>query len=62
MATMDDVKTEAEIDLMKANTAKAIAETRKVIRETGMVPFVAGAGFMLAATALATLLLRYMVH
>ena len=59
--SMSDVKMEAEIDLMKANTAKAWAEHRKLLREAGVIPFVAGAGFMAAATALAALVLKYVV-
>ena len=61
MSTMQDVRTEAEIDLMKANTAKAWAEYRKVVKETGLLYIVAGAGIMAAATTLAALVLKYVV-
>lgn len=57
--SMQDVKTEAEIDLMKANTAKAWAETRKTLREAGVVPFIAGAAVATACTAVAALVLKY---
>lgn len=52
MATIEIVKLEAEIDKLRA-------ETRKIVRETGVIPFVAGAAFMAAATGLATLLLKF---
>lgn len=57
--TMQDVRTEAEIDLMKANTAKALAEARKINREYGVIPMTIGATLMAAATGLAALILKF---
>jgi len=51
------VKLEAGIDLMNQQAAKAWAA--KFIRETGVIPFVAGVVFMAAATFLAALVLKY---
>lgn len=56
--SMEAVKTEVEIDKMKAEIDKIRAETRKVLKETGVLPFVAGAGFMAAATGLAALIFK----
>jgi hypothetical protein len=61
VSTMHEVKLEAEIDLMKAQTAKALAETRKTLREFGVMPFIAGAAVATACTTVAALILRYIV-
>jgi hypothetical protein len=48
---MQAVKLELEIDKLKA-------EIVKIRRDTGVVPFLAGATVMIAATGLATLILK----
>lgn len=58
MNTLADVKTAAEIRKVRAEISKIRAETRKLMRETGVIPFVAGAGFMVACTGLAALVLK----
>lgn len=45
MTTIEIVKLESEIDKLRA-------ETRKIVRETGVIPFVAGAGFMAHAAGI----------
>lgn len=51
--------TEVEIALMNADTAIAWAERARVIRESGVMPFVAGVVLMAAAAVLVTLVVRY---
>jgi len=48
---------EAEIDVMKANTAKAWAECARLRRESPVIPFLAGMVLMAVATGLAVLVL-----
>lgn len=59
--SMQDVKMEAEIDLMKATTAKMWAERAKMMREAGVIPFVAGAGVAMACTTVMGLILKYLM-
>ena len=49
-----------ESALMNADTAMAWAERARVIRESGVMPLVAGAVLMAAAAVLVTLVLRYL--
>jgi len=48
MSDLADLKTQTEIDKMKAEISKLDAETRKVLREAVVVPFLAGAACMAA--------------
>ena len=57
---MHAVKTEVENDKMLTKITKLRPETRKIVRETGIMPFVAGAGFMAAATGLAAVVLKFL--
>jgi hypothetical protein len=59
--SLTELKTQTEVEKMIAEIEKLRAETRKIVRETGVIPFVAGAAFMAAATGLATIVFKYVM-